>query len=230
MMDERDDSAAARDEAVGAELEAAEAIGRALLADPMHAAWSDARFVDWLAAEAREGARRSWRLSASERRARGEAMMARAQARRLRVAQAGEAPIADRAALDDSRRAAVVELGIAAGVGRELWDEPAEAWVEVPNDAPAGEYLALRIVGDSMAPLMHTGDTVLVRRGGDVQRDTVVVARHPDDGYVCKRVRRIRREAIELASLAPGRPAIVIPRDPRLIVGTVMLVWCSHRQ
>jgi SOS-response transcriptional repressor LexA len=71
---------------------------------------------------------------------------------------------------------------------------------------------------------------VLVRRGGDVQRDTVVVARHPDDGYVCKRVRRIRREAIELASLAPGRPAIVIPRDPRLIVGTVMLVWCSHRQ
>lgn len=229
-MDERDESAAARDEAVGAELEVAESIGRALLGDPMHSAWSDPRFVEWLAADARERARRSWRLSAAEQRARGEAMLARAQARRLRVAQAGRAPIADVPNLGAARRAAVVELGIAAGVGRELWDEPAEAWVEVPNDAPAGEYLALRIVGDSMAPLMHTGDTVLVRRGGEVQRDTVIVARHPDDGYVCKRVRRIRREAIELASLAPGRPAIVIPRDPRLIVGTVMLVWCSHRQ
>jgi hypothetical protein len=230
MMDERDEGVAGRDEIAGAELEAAESIGRALLSDPMHPAWSDARFVEWLASEAREGARRAWRVSAAERRARGDAMMARAQARRLRVAQAGVAPIVNDARIGDRRRAAVVELGIAAGVGRELWDEPAEAWVELPNDAPAGEYLALRIVGDSMAPLMHTGDTVLVRRGGDVQRDTVVVARHPEDGYVCKRVRRIRREAIELASLAPGRPAIVIPRDPRLIVGTVMLVWCSHRQ
>ena len=229
-MDERDECAAARDEAVGEELEAAESIGRALLGDPMHPAWSDPRFVEWVASEAREGARRSWRVGAAERRARGEAMMARAQARRLRVAQAGNAPIVDAVNIAELRRAPVVELGIAAGVGRELWDEPAEAWVEVPHDAPAGDYLALRIVGDSMSPLMHTGDTVLVRRGGEVQRDTVVVARHPDDGYVCKRVRRIRREAIELVSLAPGRPAIVIPRDPRLIVGTVMLVWCSHRQ
>jgi phage repressor protein C with HTH and peptisase S24 domain len=229
-MDERDEGVAARDEAAGAELEAAESIGRAVLNDPMHAAWSDPRFIEWLAGEAREGARRAWRISAAERRARGEAMMARAQARRLRVSQAGRARMSSDASAGDRRRAAVVELGIAAGVGRELWDEPAESWVEVPNDAPAGEYLALRIVGDSMAPLMHTGDTVLVRRGGDVQRDTVVVARHPDDGYVCKRVRRIRREAIELASLAPGRPSIVIPRDPRLIVGTVLLVWCSHRQ
>jgi SOS-response transcriptional repressor LexA len=76
---------------------------------------------------------------------------------------------------------------------------------------------------------MHTGDTVLVRRGGEVKRDTVIVARHPDDGYVCKRVSRVRRASIELASLAPGRPAIAIPRDARLVVGTVMLVWCTHR-
>jgi phage repressor protein C with HTH and peptisase S24 domain len=71
---------------------------------------------------------------------------------------------------------------------------------------------------------------VLVKRSADVRRDTLIVARHPDDGYVCKRVRRIGRASIELESLAPGRPAIFIPRDARLIVGTVMLVWCSHRQ
>jgi SOS-response transcriptional repressor LexA len=228
MMDERDDGATVRDELTGAELDAAEAIGRLLLSDPMHPAWSDPVFLEWLGIETREAARRSWRRSAGERRSRGEAMMARAQARRFRVAQAGRAPIMT-AEGGAERRAPVVELGIAAGVGRELWDEPAEAWVEIPDNAPAGEYLALRIVGDSMAPLMHTGDTVLVRRGADVQRNTVIVARHPDDGYVCKRVRGIRRDTIELASLAAGRPTIVIPRDPRLIVGTVMLVWCSHR-
>jgi phage repressor protein C with HTH and peptisase S24 domain len=81
-----------------------------------------------------------------------------------------------------------------------------------------------------MAPLMHTGDTVLVRVGSEVRRDTVIVARHPDDGYVCKRVSRILRDTIELSSLERGRSRIVIPRDPSYIVGTVLLVWCHHRQ
>ena len=131
-----------------------------------------------------------------------------------------------------ARRGAVpvIELGIAAGVGRELWDERVEAWVELPAELPGGEYLALKIVGESMTPLMHTGDTVLIRVGGEVQRDTVVVARHPDDGYVCKRVNRLHGDAIELSSLEPGRPLITIPRDARLILGTVLLVWCQHRR
>jgi len=224
MMDERDG-------ATSAELEAAETIGRVLLSDPDHPSWRDARFLDWVAADAREEARHRGRRSREAVRGRGEAALARAQARRLQVAQGGRPPlllwdIAQRM----GRRAPVVELGIAAGVGRELWDEPAEAWVELPNDAPSGEYVALRIVGDSMSPLMHTGDTVLVKRGSEVRRDTVIVARHPDDGYVCKRVSRVRRTSIELASLAPGLPPIAIPRDARLVVGTVMLVWCTHRQ
>jgi SOS-response transcriptional repressor LexA len=220
-----------RDEATERELELAEVIGRVLMRDPDHPAWSDARFLEWLAADARDEAHHRRRRLARAARASGEAFMARAHARRLRVAQAGNPPLvreASPAALA-TRRVPVVELGIAAGVGRELWDEPAEAWVELPNEIPSGEYVALRIVGDSMAPLMHTGDTVLVRRGADVKRDTVIVARHPDDGYVCKRVSRLRRASIELASLAPGRPAIAIPRDARLVVGTVMLVWCTHR-
>ena len=75
---------------------------------------------------------------------------------------------------------------------------------------------------------MHTGDTVLVRLGAEVDRDTVVVARHPDDGYVCKRVGRIRGDAIELTSLEAGRSPITIPRDPRFILGTVLMVWCQH--
>jgi SOS-response transcriptional repressor LexA len=79
-----------------------------------------------------------------------------------------------------------------------------------------------------MAPLMHTGDTVLVRTGSDVQQDTVIVARHPADGSVCKRVSRLRRDVMELSSLEPGRPVIRVPRDPTCIVGTVVLVWRHH--
>lgn len=218
-----------RDEATAGELEMVETIGRALLRDPDHPSWSDARFLEWLAADAREESRHGRRRSSP--RVRGEALIARAHARRLRVTQRGVVPLLRGVAEKSARRAVpVVELGIAAGVGRELWDEPAEAWVELPDDTPAGEYVALRVVGDSMAPLMHTGDTVLVKRGADTQRDTVIVARHPDDGYVCKRVSGVQRTSIELASLAPGRPPITIPRDARLVVGTVVLVWCTHRE
>jgi SOS-response transcriptional repressor LexA len=224
MMDERDD-------ATDLEIELAEEVGRSLLRDPAHPAWSDERFLDWLAADAREGARHATRRATAGAEKRGEAIMARAQARLFRVQQCGRPPLLKRTHRESGSRAvAVIELGIAAGVGRELWDEPADAWVELPNEMPTGDYVALRIVGDSMTPLMHTGDTVLVKRGTDVRRDTVVVARHPDDGYVCKRVQGVGPASIELASLAPGRPSIVIPRDARLVVGTVMLVWCSHRQ
>jgi phage repressor protein C with HTH and peptisase S24 domain len=99
----------------------------------------------------------------------------------------------------------------------------------LPDEVPDGRYVALKVVGESMAPLMHSGDTVLVRIGTDVVKDTVIVARHPDHGYVCKRVARVRRERLELASLEPGRPIIQLPREANLIVGTVVLVWCPHR-
>lgn len=215
----------------------AELIGRELTRDPEHPLWRDERFLTWLAAEAREEQERTQRLSDAEFQERGEAIMARAHARRLRVACQRIPRAVMRGPLERERPRAVrtgpvpvVELGIAAGVGRELWDEPVSSWVEMPPKMPLGEYVALKIIGNSMAPLMHTGDTVLVRVGSDVQRDTVIVARHPDDGYVCKRVAGIRRRFIELSSLERGRPRIIIPRDPTNIVGTVVLVWCHHRQ
>ena len=214
----------------------AELLGRELTRDPAHPLWRDERFLAWLAADAREEHERTHRLSDEEFRRRGEEFMARAQARKLGIVREGELAVVRRGETGGGRPRAVregpvpiVELGIAAGVGRELWDEPVSAWVEMPPNMPVGEYVALRIIGDSMAPLMHTGDTVLVRVGSDVRRDSVIVARHPDDGYVCKRVSRIRRDAIELSSLEPGRPRIVIPREPSSVVGTVILVWCHHR-
>lgn len=76
---------------------------------------------------------------------------------------------------------------------------------------------------------MHTGDTVLVALGAPVRVGETIVARHPDDGYVCKRVRRVRATTVELESLAPGRPLIVILCEASLVVGRVVAVWCHHR-
>jgi SOS-response transcriptional repressor LexA len=216
----------------------AEVLGRELARDPDHPIWGDERFLRWFAGKAREEYERTHRVSDDEFRQRGAEFMARVHARRLRVVRSGAAihvrhavsrPEYERPRPVRTGPVPIVELGIAAGLGRELWDEPVSSWIELPPEVPPGQYIALKIVGKSMAPLMHTGDTVLVRVQSHVQCDTVIVARHPEDGYVCKRVRRLRRDLIELASLEPGHPMIIVPRDARCIVGMVVLVWCHHR-
>ena len=79
-----------------------------------------------------------------------------------------------------------------------------------------------------MTPLFHDGDTILVRLGPDVRRDSVIVARRPDNGYVVKRVGRVRAQVIELVSLNPAYEPIVVRRDPNTVLGTVIMRWCPH--
>ena len=122
----------------------------------------------------------------------------------------------------------LVEELVAAGVGRELWDEACERWIERPSELSAGMYLALRVSGDSMRPLMHPGDIVAVRLGPKVRRDTVIVARRADDGYVVKRVGEVRRNAIQLTSLNPRYAPFWISREKNAVLGTVVLRWCAH--
>jgi SOS-response transcriptional repressor LexA len=121
------------------------------------------------------------------------------------------------------------DLSVAAGIGRELWDEPCTSWVRVPRDVPDGRHVALKVAGDSMLPLFHDGDTILVRLGTDISSNQVVVARHPDDGYVVKRIERIERSRIELTSLNDAYAPITIPHDLSLILGVVVLRWCPHQ-
>jgi SOS-response transcriptional repressor LexA len=203
----------------------ARVVGRGLLLDADAPAWRDARFVDWLAAQARAG---ETPPTDEEFVALGAAARARVEARRLHVSRCDGTPTLREAPLEHERAVPLVQLGVAAGDGRELWDEPPQHWVTLPDVVPSGDYLAFRIVGDSMTPLMHTGDTVLVQLGAPLRRDTVVVARHPDDGYLCKRVHRVGRRTIELASLEPGRGIVTIPRDARYVLGAVLMVWCAH--
>jgi SOS-response transcriptional repressor LexA len=205
--------------------------------DPRHGP-----FLDWLAREARLS------QSAAERKEteRQSALFAERIQRRVASARAAErhrvrcvdeAPVTYEALVDrdDDHPAAVRErttpwwdLAVAAGSGRELWDELPAAFIELPDDVEDGQYVALTVAGDSMAPLLHTGDTILVRLGRELTPDQVVVARHPEQGYVVKRVGRMRASHVELASLNPDYPTLTIPRDPALVLGTVVLRWCPH--
>ena len=124
------------------------------------------------------------------------------------------------------RHALVVpELAIAAGAGCELWDVECTTAVEVPADLPRGEYVALHVVGESMEPLIRSGDMVLVRVDGQAAVGTIVVARDPDHGHVVKEVGRLTSAGIELRSLNPRFPTIRVPRDGGTVLGRVVLRW-----
>jgi SOS-response transcriptional repressor LexA len=218
----------------------AEALGRELARQNDTDVWSHERFLEWLAADARASAdRQARRRGDTDALLRdGRALHARLLARRSGVGLVYTPP----RLITPSRRAtpaqvmeealaagavARVDLAAAAGAGRELWDETAEHWVALPPGAPRMRTLALRIAGESMAPLLHTGDTVLVELSSELVRGRVVVARHAnaEDGYVCKRVEKVGRREVVLGSINPEFGSVVIPRHERLVVGTVRVVW-----
>jgi SOS-response transcriptional repressor LexA len=130
--------------------------------------------------------------------------------------------------------APLAELGVAAGSGRELFDEPCEAWVALPAELPPSRYLALRVVGDSMLPLLHSGDVVLVDLDARVRPGAIAVARHPEHGYVVKRVTRARGRGgaeegtLSLVSLNPAYPAMPFEPGRGTLLGRVVLRWCAH--
>ena len=206
--------------------------------DPLDPA--EAGFIEWYAREARAT------LSVGERRRLEEGadgfvyrVLARRGMERLRVREVPTEPESAPAWQEGTlaevvaaaarvRHAPSVELSVAAGAGRELWDEPCDRWIPLPEGTPDGKYVALRVTGDSMVPLLHDGDTILVKLGEELAPDAVVVARVPDGGYVVKRVGGFAGSRVELASLNPDYPPIVIARDPSLVLGTVLLRWCTH--
>lgn len=127
-----------------------------------------------------------------------------------------------------ARHAPRADLAVAAGEGRELWEEPCSEWIALPGDVPNGRYLALTAHERSMEPLLHSGDVVLVRLGHELDSGTVVVVRHPENGYVVKRVGAVGSVDVELTSFNADFPPIRVPRDPSLVLGTVVLRWCTH--
>lgn len=207
-------------------------------ADPADPA--NAEYYEWLAEELRarqapaeraEAERQADQFAARmRRRLAAERLVLRTErgAPQPEVFEPGANP-ANRAASERARWAPLVESDVAAGVGREVWDEPAERWVALPEGVPDGRYVAIRVAGDSMEPVLHAGDTVLVRVGPELARGSLVVARKPDDGYVVKQIGAVTERDVELLSFNPAFSPMHIARDTRLVVGTVVLRWCEHR-
>lgn len=202
-------------------------------------AFGDERFLAWLARDlrARERAADAW--PDDKVAALADHILARAAARTLSVLEGGARPPTRMAPVSGAisqvlssavavRCAPVLDPAVAAGTGRDLWEEECESWVELPPGVPPGHYVALGVSGDSMSPLLHSGDTILVRLGPVVLRDTVVVARLPEDGYVVKRAGKVTSARVELQSLNPAYPPITLVRREGAIVGTVVLRWCAH--
>ncbi|HET9010570.1 MAG TPA: S24 family peptidase [Gemmatimonadaceae bacterium] len=122
----------------------------------------------------------------------------------------------------EHRCAVLLELAAAAGAGRELWDEPCDTWVELPADAHAERYVALRVDGDSMEPVLAPRDVILVQLDATPVVDDLVVARRPDEGFVVKRVASLTSQQIELASFNEAYAPVMVRRDPSAVLGTVI--------
>lgn len=118
--------------------------------------------------------------------------------------------------------ATLLDLAVAAGQGREIWDEPCDRWLELPEDVSPGRYVAVRVAGDSMTPVLCPREVILIQLESTPRVDDLVVARLPDQSHVVKRVASIKDGAIELASFNPDYQPIFVPREPSPVVGTVI--------
>jgi phage repressor protein C with HTH and peptisase S24 domain len=87
---------------------------------------------------------------------------------------------------------------------------------------PSARYVALRVAGDSMVPVLSPREVILIELDASPRVDDLVVARLPDRGHVVKRVASMKGSTIELASFNPEYESIFVARDPSPVVGTVI--------
>jgi SOS-response transcriptional repressor LexA len=211
--------------------------------DRNSAYFRDDRFVEWLARDARESladGARSNEFTDDETLQVAQSLQAYATAAKSKVVRVFSAPeyhaptivgsaqqVAEQAAHVGS--APFLDLGVAAGIGRELWDEECSSWVRLPKGIPKGSYVALKVNGESMMPLLHSGDVMAVRLDSPFSSGDIVIARLEDDGFVVKRVGRVTPTFVELVSINPAFGSIEVPRSIQPVVGVVILCWCEHQ-
>lgn len=105
-------------------------------------------------------------------------------------------------------------------------DDP-DDWEEISNHmARSGQYIALRIKGDSMEPRMRTGDVVIVRLQPDVEDGDIAIVRVNGDEATCKKIKKTP-EGLWLISTNPNYdPMFYSPKDveslPVSIIGKVV--------
>ena len=197
--------------------------------------YQDEEFLSWLAVDLRAemtmAERRRDEIMAEAFAQRVVAKVAERRAKRIlrrlplreRAAPVTETVSQSLAVASRYRCATLLDLAVAAGAGREIWDEPCDRWLELPDDVPAGRYVALKVAGDSMVPVLDQRDVILIQLDTTPRVDDLIVARLPDQSHVVKRVASIRNGKLELASFNPSYAPVFVSRDdPSSVFGTVI--------
>lgn len=94
--------------------------------------------------------------------------------------------------------------------------------VRVPGVRDAGAY-CLQIAGDSMAPVMRSGDRVVVSPNDPVRRGDRVVVKTVDGEVMAKELHRMSETQVELLSVNPDYDDRVIPRAK--VAWIARIVW-----
>jgi len=128
---------------------------------------------------------------------------------------------------EDTDTIRVPVLGsVAAGIPIEMIEDIVD-WEELDSRIfSAGSYFGLRIKGDSMAPRILDGDTVIVRRQDDADSGEVVIVTVNGDEATCKRIRKLR-DGIELIPINASFPPLFFSAEevaakPVRIIGKVV--------
>ena len=128
---------------------------------------------------------------------------------------------------EDTDTIRVPVLGsVAAGIPIEMIEDIVD-WEELDSRIfSAGSYFGLRIKGDSMAPRILDGDTVIVRRQDDADSGEVAIVTVNGNEATCKRIRKLR-DGIELIPINAAFPprffsAEEVEKKPVRIIGRVV--------
>jgi phage repressor protein C with HTH and peptisase S24 domain len=107
--------------------------------------------------------------------------------------------------------------GYPAGNG---WDE-----VSFPGIKDSQAY-ALEVSGDSMLPLYRDGDRLIVAPNESVRVGDRVVVKTVEGEVLAKELKRQTAKIVELRSLNPAHPEIVIPMER--VLWMARIVWASQ--
>lgn len=105
-------------------------------------------------------------------------------------------------------------------------DDP-DDWEEISEHmARSGQYIALRIKGDSMEPRMRTGDVVIVRLQPDVDDGDIAIVRVNGDEATCKKIKKTPEGLWLISTNTNYDPMFYSPTDivelPVAIIGKVV--------
>lgn len=90
---------------------------------------------------------------------------------------------------------------VVAGIPLEAIMEDSDDWEEIPEAlSRRGEFFALKVKGDSMAPRICEGDVLIVLRQSDADSGDIVIVLINGHEAVCKKLVKFGKDGISLVS------------------------------